>query len=293
MDQHVPPSEGPFALLRPHWRLVLACFLGWFLDAFDQVALLLVLPEIGKHFGVSLTAMGLVITAQSFGRILGNVGWGWLADRYGRKLTFMIGVIWFAAFLRPVGSRLELWRPVRHPALLRHGLWRGMDRVGLAADGNGAGKGQLGRFLADDGRLRVRLLRRGRRPGDPAAGLRLALVVPGRRRARPCWRSSSGSASRRARCGCACGTSARRRRAAGRPTPRLNPSPTRHLPPGCGGVAGLPVHGRAAVSRRRRCTTSIPTLLKTEHGLRARRHLRRRSRLLHRVDRRQTAVRMG
>ncbi len=98
MDQHVSPSEGPFALLRPHWRLVLACFLGWFLDAFDQVALLLVLPEIGKHFDVSLTAMGLVITAQSLGRILGNVGWGWLADRYGRKLTFMIGVIWFAAF---------------------------------------------------------------------------------------------------------------------------------------------------------------------------------------------------
>ena len=89
---------GPFALLRPHWRLVLACFLGWFLDAFDQVVLILALPEIGKHFGVTLTAMGLVITAQSLGRIAGNIGWGWLADRYGRKLTFMAGVIWFAAF---------------------------------------------------------------------------------------------------------------------------------------------------------------------------------------------------
>ncbi len=100
MDQPLTsaPEPGPFALLRPHWRLVLACFLGWFLDAFDQVALLLVLPEIGKDFRVSLTAMGLVITAQSLGRILGNVGWGWLADRYGRKLTFMLGVIWFAAF---------------------------------------------------------------------------------------------------------------------------------------------------------------------------------------------------
>ena len=92
-------QEGsPFALLRPHWRLVLAAFLGWFLDAFDQVALLLVLPEIGRHFGVSLTAMGLVITAQSLGRAIGNTSWGWLADRYGRKLTFMVGVIWFAAF---------------------------------------------------------------------------------------------------------------------------------------------------------------------------------------------------
>lgn len=95
----VDDGEGsPFALLRPHWRLVLAAFLGWFLDAFDQVALLLVLPEIGAHFGVSLTAMGLVITAQSLGRAIGNTSWGWLADRYGRKLAFMVGVIWFAAF---------------------------------------------------------------------------------------------------------------------------------------------------------------------------------------------------
>ena len=91
-------NQSRLALLRPHWRLVLAAFLGWFLDAFDQVALILLLPEIGKHFGVSLTAMGFVITAQSIGRIVGNIGWGWLADRYGRKLTFMLGVVWFAAF---------------------------------------------------------------------------------------------------------------------------------------------------------------------------------------------------
>lgn len=87
----------PLALLRPHWRLVLAAFLGWFLDAFDQVALLLVIPAIAKEFDVSLTLMGLVLTAQSVGRIIGNTGWGWLADRYGRRLAFMAGVIWFAA----------------------------------------------------------------------------------------------------------------------------------------------------------------------------------------------------
>ena len=88
----------PLALLRPHAKLVVACFLGWFLDAFDQVALILVLPEVGRHFGVTLDLMGLVLAGQSLGRIAGNIGWGWLADRYGRKLTFMIGVIWFAAF---------------------------------------------------------------------------------------------------------------------------------------------------------------------------------------------------
>ncbi|MFT9366882.1 MAG: MFS transporter [Gluconobacter sp.] len=93
-DQNV----SAFQLLRPYWRVTLAAFLGWFLDAFDQVALLLCLPDIGKDLGVSLTAMGIIITAQSVGRVVGNTGWGWLSDRYGRKLTFMIGVIWFAVF---------------------------------------------------------------------------------------------------------------------------------------------------------------------------------------------------
>jgi len=91
-------QRSPLALLRPYWRVTFAAFLGWFLDAFDQVALLLCLPDMGRSLGVDLTAMGLIITAQSIGRVLGNAGWGWLADRYGRKLTFMIGVVWFATF---------------------------------------------------------------------------------------------------------------------------------------------------------------------------------------------------
>ena len=61
-------GPGPLALLRPHWRVTLAAFLGWFLDAFDQVVLLLALPDIGRSLGATLTAMGLVITAQSVGR---------------------------------------------------------------------------------------------------------------------------------------------------------------------------------------------------------------------------------
>lgn len=89
---------SPVRLLMPYWRVTIAAFLGWFLDAFDQVALLLCLPDMGRSLNAGLTAMGLIITAQSVGRILGNTGWGWLADRYGRKLTFMIGVIWFAVF---------------------------------------------------------------------------------------------------------------------------------------------------------------------------------------------------
>nr|WP_242011211.1 MFS transporter [Acetobacter fallax] len=84
--------------MRPYWRVTIAAFLGWFMDAFDQVALLLCLPDIGHSLGAGLTAMGFVITAQSIGRVVGNTTWGWLSDSYGRKITFMLGVMWFAAF---------------------------------------------------------------------------------------------------------------------------------------------------------------------------------------------------
>lgn len=89
--------ESAFRLLAPHWRVVLAALLGWFLDAFDQMVLIFLLVRLAHHFEVSLLAMGVILTFQSWGRIVGNSLWGWAADRWGRKITFMAGVIWFAA----------------------------------------------------------------------------------------------------------------------------------------------------------------------------------------------------
>jgi len=88
--------ESPFRLLLPHWRVVLASLLGWFLDAFDQMVLIFLLVHLAQEFRVSLVAMGFVLTAQSWGRVAGNTAWGWAADRWGRKITFMVGVTWFA-----------------------------------------------------------------------------------------------------------------------------------------------------------------------------------------------------
>lgn len=93
----------PLIALRPYWRVTIAAFLGWFLDAFDQTALLLTLPDISHEFGVTLSAMGTVLLAQSIGRAIGNTGWGWLADRYGRRLAFLIGVLWFGFFSAATG----------------------------------------------------------------------------------------------------------------------------------------------------------------------------------------------
>jgi SHS family lactate transporter-like MFS transporter len=92
----VADPVSPFRLLAPHWRVVAAAWLGWFCDAFDQMVLIFLLVRLGQQFHVSIVAMGLVLTAQGVGRVIGNTGWGWAADRWGRKLAFLAGVIWFA-----------------------------------------------------------------------------------------------------------------------------------------------------------------------------------------------------
>ncbi|WP_336944743.1 MFS transporter [Asaia sp. BMEF1] len=96
-------SYPPLVALKPYWRVTIAAFLGWFLDAFDQTALLLTLPDISHDFGVTISAMGSVLLAQSIGRAIGNTGWGWLADRYGRRLAFLLGVLWFGVFSAATG----------------------------------------------------------------------------------------------------------------------------------------------------------------------------------------------
>ncbi|GBR44811.1 MFS transporter [Gluconobacter roseus] len=95
----VPPSsQGSLRALLPYWQVTFASFLGWFLDAFDQTTLMFTLPDIAHDFGCTIADLGAVLMGQSIGRAVGNTGWGWLADRYGRKPAFMLGVVWFAVF---------------------------------------------------------------------------------------------------------------------------------------------------------------------------------------------------
>jgi SHS family lactate transporter-like MFS transporter len=84
------------ALLRSHWHIIFAATAGWALDAFDFTILLFLIPHLGNVFHVGLPAMALVVTATGFAKIAGTIGWGLVADRFGRKLAFMAAVLWFS-----------------------------------------------------------------------------------------------------------------------------------------------------------------------------------------------------
>jgi MFS transporter, SHS family, lactate transporter len=75
---------------------VIACFLGWTLDAFDFFVLTFVLAPIGKDFHKTIPEITLAITASLITRPFGALIFGLLADRYGRRLPLMLDVLFYS-----------------------------------------------------------------------------------------------------------------------------------------------------------------------------------------------------
>jgi SHS family lactate transporter-like MFS transporter len=81
---------------RAQWISFTAAWAGWVMDAFDFTVFLLVMPEIAKEFGMSMTATAGSITLTMLFRLAGGTLAGAAADRWGRKLPLMISIIGFA-----------------------------------------------------------------------------------------------------------------------------------------------------------------------------------------------------
>lgn len=79
-----------------HWAALLACFLGWTLDAFDFFLVVVCLTAIGKDFHQSDKAVALSLTLTLAFRPVGAFLFGLLADRYGRRLPLMIDLIFYS-----------------------------------------------------------------------------------------------------------------------------------------------------------------------------------------------------
>jgi SHS family lactate transporter-like MFS transporter len=83
--------------VRAHRHVVLACYLGWTLDAFDFFIMVFVLGDIAREFGTDVTSVTWAITLTLAMRALGAWIFGRLADRFGRRPTLMADVLCYAA----------------------------------------------------------------------------------------------------------------------------------------------------------------------------------------------------
>ena len=90
------PGSGP----RPGARETIALLAGLMaLNAFAIDAMIPALPDIGAHLGVTdENRRQLVIVAYTFGFGLGQLFWGPLADRFGRKPVLTAGIAAYVVF---------------------------------------------------------------------------------------------------------------------------------------------------------------------------------------------------
>ncbi len=75
---------------------LIACFLGWALDAFDFFVLVFVLPKAGADFHVGVEEMTMAVTVTLAFRPVGALIFGLLADRYGRRRPMMANLVFYS-----------------------------------------------------------------------------------------------------------------------------------------------------------------------------------------------------
>lgn len=109
MPPHVrdAPPSGLFGWWRAAGpqpkRALLAGLLGWMLDAFDVMLFALVLPAVIADLGLSKAEAGLLGSMTLVAAAAGGIGFGWVADRFGRTRAMMMSVALYSVFTAACG----------------------------------------------------------------------------------------------------------------------------------------------------------------------------------------------
>ena len=77
-------------------HVVAASFLGWTLDAFDFFLMVFVLTDIAKEFHTDVTQVTVAILLTLAMRPIGAYLFGRAADRWGRRPTLMVDVLFYS-----------------------------------------------------------------------------------------------------------------------------------------------------------------------------------------------------
>jgi len=79
-----------------HLKMRLIISTAWFFDAFDSITIAYVLPPIIGLWHLNPQQIGLLIGIGFAGQLVGAVGFGWLAERWGRRLCMLITLLIFS-----------------------------------------------------------------------------------------------------------------------------------------------------------------------------------------------------
>jgi len=79
-------------------RTLLAASLGWMLDSMDVMLYALVLGEVQRALHLSAAQSGAMMSATLIAAAVGGMGFGWVADRFGRVRALMASVLIYSVF---------------------------------------------------------------------------------------------------------------------------------------------------------------------------------------------------
>ncbi|MCP3730306.1 MFS transporter [Sphingomonas sp. MG17] len=107
-----------------NWTVLPLCYFAGLVDGYDIIMNGLAAPQLAVDFGISPDQMGRLFALSSLGLLLGSLGGGWCADRFGPKRT-LIGSLLLFGSLSYFSSRAD-----SVPALM---ITRMLTGVGIGA----------------------------------------------------------------------------------------------------------------------------------------------------------------
>ncbi|HEX7517292.1 MAG TPA: MFS transporter [Chthoniobacterales bacterium] len=85
------------ALTRDQRNTFIACFLGWALDALDFFLLTFVFSAVAQEFGKTVPEVAFASMLTLMFRPLGALLFGFLGDRFGRRIPMMADIVFYSA----------------------------------------------------------------------------------------------------------------------------------------------------------------------------------------------------
>jgi len=94
---------------KTRWWILLLISLMYLIAYMDRSNISVAQPEIAKQFGLSKTAMGLVLAAFTWAYALGQIPAGWLGDRFGPRKVLAVIMSWWAIAAAMTGAAVGLY----------------------------------------------------------------------------------------------------------------------------------------------------------------------------------------
>ncbi|MFC7540038.1 MFS transporter [Siccirubricoccus deserti] len=107
-----------------HWRVVMALGITWILDGLEVTLVGSLAGAIHQSPSLALTEtqIGLTASAYLIGAVVGALGFGWLADRMGRRRLFFITLLVYMTASIATGFAWDFWSFALFRALTGAGI---------------------------------------------------------------------------------------------------------------------------------------------------------------------------